>query len=310
MSSVTDTLPAATSVGAAAVRRRSHRREPRPWWMPAPVGVLLLLIVLIPAVLALWFSFVGLNQYTLRRWQDAEFVGLQNYVDAFGDTALASSIVRSLLIAVVCTVIVIPLGVLAALATHTNFRGRGLVRSLFLVPYVLPLFVVGSVWRTMFMPTGVINQVTGSTARLWLTGPNTVGALIFVTIWASWPFVYLLALSGLQAIPTEVHEAAALDGASWGRKLTTIVLPYLRGPVGLASVISILHYFNAYTLPAVLFNIPAPTDIELLPTLTFQTTFTTFRFGMGAAMSIVSLVLVMIPLLVYLKVIKLDSGEE
>lgn len=135
-------------------------------------------------------------------------------------------------------------------------------------------------------------------------------ALIFVTAWSSWPFVYLLVLSGLQSIPVEVHEASALDGAGYGKKLRRIVLPYLKGPVGLASVISVLHYFNAYTLPALMFGVPAPDAVNVLPVLTFTTTFTTSQFGLGAAMSIVSLILVLIPLLVYLRIIKLDKGDD
>lgn len=278
--------------------------------MLAPIGVLLTVIILIPAAMAVWFSLVGLNQYTLRNWTRSAFVGFDNYVDAFTSSSLVQSIGTSLLVAVVTTLIVIPLGVAGALATHTAFPGRGLVRSLFLIPYVLPQFVVGTIWRTVLQPDGVLNKITGSDGRLWLTGDLTVPALIFVTAWSSWPFVYLLVLSGLQSIPVEVHEASALDGAGYVSKLRSIVLPYLKGPVGLASIISVLHYFNAYTLPALMFGVPAPEAINVLPVLTFTTTFTTSQFGLGAAMSIVSLVLILIPLLVYLRVIKLDKGED
>lgn len=278
--------------------------------MLAPLGVLLTVIILIPAAMAVWFSLVGLNQYTLRNWTRSAFVGLDNYVDAFTSSSLVQSIGTSLLVAVVTTLIVIPLGVAGALATHTAFPGRGLVRSLFLIPYVLPQFVVGTIWRTVLQPDGVLNKITGSDGRLWLTGDLTVPALIFVTAWSSWPFVYLLVLSGLQSIPVEVHEASALDGAGYVSKLRSIVLPYLKGPVGLASIISVLHYFNAYTLPALMFGVPAPEAINVLPVLTFTTTFTTSQFGLGAAMSIVSLILILIPLLVYLRVIKLDKGED
>lgn len=278
--------------------------------MLAPIGVLLTVIILIPAAMAVWFSLVGLNQYTLRNWTRSAFVGFDNYVDAFTSSSLVQSIGTSLLVAVVTTLIVIPLGVAGALATHTAFPGRGLVRSLFLIPYVLPQFVVGTIWRTVLQPDGVLNKITGSDGTLWLTGDLTVPALIFVTAWSSWPFVYLLVLSGLQSIPVEVHEASALDGAGYVSKLRSIVLPYLKGPVGLASIISVLHYFNAYTLPALMFGVPAPEAINVLPVLTFTTTFTTSQFGLGAAMSIVSLILILIPLLVYLRVIKLDKGED
>lgn len=214
---------------------------------------------------------------------------------------------------VLTTLLTLPLGVAAALATQTAFRGRALARSLFLVPYVLPSFVTATIWRTLLQPSGAVNNVIGSLGvdgGQWLVGSRTFWTLVLVDTWASWPFVYLLSLAGLQVIEREAHEAAALDGASWWQKLRYVVLPYLRGPLALAAIIATLSHINNFTLPYVLFGSPAPRPVEVLPMLTYSTSFETFRFGLGSAMAIVSVLLILIPLLVYLRAVRLDTGGD
>jgi multiple sugar transport system permease protein len=178
---------------------------------------------------------------------------------------------------------------------------------------VLPVFVTATVWRTILQPTGIANHalsVFGIDGGLWLNGPNSFGALVFVAIWMSWPFIYLLALAGLQGVDTEVHEAAAIDGALWWAKLRYVIFPYLKGPISLAIIISILHNVNDFTLPFVMFGVPTPSNVQVLPVLTYIESFQSFRFGVSAAMAIVSLIIVCIPLFVYLRAVRLDSGDD
>jgi multiple sugar transport system permease protein len=294
-------------------RRRGLERRNRPLWMLLPGGILMVVIILVPLVVAVAMSALDLDQYTLQSWLQAPFIGLGNYVEAVTASPLLRSIGISVSFAVIAAVVTLPIGVAAALATQNRFRGRALVRSLFLIPYVLPAFVVGTLWRTMLQPGGVVNGMLGALGihtGLWLNGPLSFWTLIIVQIWTSWPFFYLLVVAGLQSVDPEVHEAAAIDGATWGRKLRHIILPYLRGPILLALIIAFLHNINAFTLPFVLFGIPAPQDVDVLPVLTYTTSFQSFRFGLSAAMAICSLVLIAIPLFVYLRAVKLDSGEE
>ena len=297
----------------STVRRgRSPSERDRPFWMLAPSGILMVLVILVPLVLALVISLLDLDQYTLRSWISAPFIGLGNYFEAITKSSLLHSIWISLSFAFIASLVTLPIGVAAALATQNKFRGRGLVRSIFLIPYVLPAFVVGTVWRTMLQPGGVVDaglSSVGIHAGLWLNGPQSYWALIIVQIWSSWPFFYLLVLAGLQSVDHEVHEAAAIDGALWWTKLRYVIFPYLTGPVALAFIISFLHNINGFTLPFVLFGIPAPYNVEVLPVLTYITSFQSFRFGLSAAMAVCSLVLIAIPLFLYLRAVRLDTGE-
>ncbi|WP_306204679.1 carbohydrate ABC transporter permease [Actinoplanes sp. RD1] len=289
------------------------KREPRrDLWLLTPGGLLMTLIIVVPLLLAFYLSLIDLDQYTLRRWLDAPFAGLDNFAEAFG-SGLPHAIGISVSFAVLSTVATVPFGIAAALATQNAYRGRGLVRALFLVPYVLPSFVVATVWRTMLQPDGIVNTVLATVnidGGLWLSGPKSYWTLVLVEIWAAWPFLYLMALAGLQSVDSEVYEASAIDGAGWWPKLTRVVLPYLRGPVLLACLLATLNHINNFTLPYVLFGAPAPDDVNVMPMIVYVTSFQSLRFGLSAAMAIVSLLLIAIPLFVYLRALRLDVHEE
>ncbi|MCO8269222.1 sugar ABC transporter permease [Actinoplanes sp. TRM 88003] len=293
-------------------RRRGVTERQRPLWLLTPGGVLMVLVILIPLAVALWISLIDLDQYTLRRWVEAPFIGLDNFVEAFG-SGLLNSIWISVSFSVLSTIATVPIGIAAALVTQNKFRGRGLVRAVFLIPYVLPSFVVATVWRTMLQPDGVVNawlSKVGIEGGLWLTGPRSYWALILVEIWAAWPFIYLMALAALQSVDHEVHEASAVDGAPWWPKLYRVILPYLRGPVLLACLLATLNHINNFTLPFVLFGAPAPEDVNVMPMIVYVTSFQSLRFGLSAAMAVLSLVLIAIPLFVYLRAVRLDVHEE
>jgi multiple sugar transport system permease protein len=295
-----------------APRRRGVTEQQRPLWLLAPGGLLMTLVIGLPLLLAFYIALIDLDQYTLRRWLQAPFVGVQNFVEAF-QSGLLHAIWISVSFAVIATVATIPLGVAAALVTQNSYRGRAWVRAVFLIPYVLPSFVVATVWRTMLQPDGIVNTLlakAGVTGGLWLSGPKSYWTLILVEIWAAWPFVYLMALAALQSVDDEVHEASAIDGARWWPKLRHVILPYLRGPVLLACLLATLNHINNFTLPFVLFGSPAPDDVNVMPMLVYVTSFQSMRFGLSAAMAIVSLLLIAIPLFAYLRAVRLDVHEE
>jgi len=302
--------PAGRSRATKRVKPLSKRQ--RPLWMLIPGGVLMVFIIVIPFLIGVWISLTDLDQYTLRRWLSAPFVGLANYVEALG-AGLPAAIWISISFAIISTIVTVPIGVAAAIVTQNKYRGRALVRAIFLIPYVLPSFVVATVWRTMLQPDGIVNILlnkVGISDQLWLSGPTAYWTLILVEIWAAWPFIYLLALSGLQSVDGEVHEASALDGASWWPKLRYIVLPYLRGPIGLAFLLATLSHINNFTLPFVLFGAPAPDSVNVMPMIVYVTSFQSLRFGLSAAMAIVSLIIIAIPLFIYLRAVRLDVHEE
>ncbi len=306
---------------AGRPRGRRSRRVigGRPLWLTWPSVALLVLIILIPFLIAFYISFLQLDQYTLRSWLHAPWVGLTNYVQALtsGNVVGASaleSIVVSVAFSVLTTLFITPIGILAALTVNPPIRGRAILRSLYLVPYILPIFVNALLWRMMFLNhTGLVDQFLAaihvvSINTYWLLGGNSFWALVIADTWASWAFIYLVVLAGLQSVPQDVYEAAEIDGANSWQKLTRVVLPQMRGLLALGVLLSTLNHFNNFTLPFVMFGTPPPSQADVLPLNVYVSSFQLFNFGLGAAMSVLTLLLMLIPGFIYLRALRLGEA--
>ena len=318
---IPETVPE-TSPEAAVVLRpergRSRASSGRPIWLIWPSIVLLVVIIGIPLLIALYISFLNLDQYSLRRWLHAQWVGLGNYVTALtaGNVIGASALVSlgvSLAFSLLTTLLITPIGILAALTVNTSYRGRTFVRVLYLVPYVMPGFVTALIWRMMFLNrTGLVDRFlaaihVASINTYWLLGPNSFWAMVIADIWASWAFIYIMVLAGLQSISIDQYEAANMDGTTSWQKLTRIVLPQLRHVLGLALLLSTLYHFNNFTLPFVMFGTPPPLQADVLPLNIYVSSFQLFNFGLGGAMSVLTLLLMLIPGFIYIRALRLGE---
>ncbi|MBA2288615.1 MAG: sugar ABC transporter permease [Ktedonobacteraceae bacterium] len=315
---IPEAAPEATLVRVQGVRAGNKSLGGRPLWLMWPSIFLLVLIVGIPFLIAAYISFLNLDQYTLRSWVNAPWVGLSNYVAALtaGNVVGASTLVSlgiSVAFALLTTLLITPIGILAALTVNTPYRGRTLVRTLYLLPYVLPTFVTALVWRMMFLnQTGLVDHFLaathlGSIGTYWLLGPNSFWAMVIADTWASWAFVYIMVLAGLQSISADVYDAADVDGASSWQKLTGIVLPQLRPILGLALLLSTLNHFNNFTLPFVMFGTPPPIQADVLPLNIYVSSFQLFNFGLGAAMSLITLIIMLVPGIFYIRTLRLGE---
>jgi len=309
-------IPGAIASNAGMLRKRGGSR--RPLWLLWPGLVLLLVIVALPFLIAFFISFLNLDQYSLRSWLQAPWVGLSNYVAAFsnGNVVGASMLVSlgvSVGFSVLTTLLIMPIGILAALTVNTPYRGRSFVRALYLIPYVIPTFVTALIWRMMFLNgTGLIDHFlaaihVASVNTYWLLGSNSFWAMVITDTWAAWPFIYLMTLAGLQSLPAEIYDSAAVDGANFRQKMMYIVLPHLRHTLALAVLLSTLNHFNNFTLPFVMFGTPPPIQADVLPLNIYVSSFQLFNFGAGAAMSVLTLIIVLIPGFVYIRSLRLSE---
>ncbi len=301
-----------------ASRLRGEVSRDRPIWLMWPSLLLLIVIIGIPLLIAVYISFLNLDQYSLRKWVAAPWVGVSNYVTALsagnvvGSSALISLGV-SLAFSLLTTLFITPIGILGALTVNTPYRGRALVRALYLIPYIMPTFVTALVWRMMFLNrTGLVDRFlagihVASIDTYWLLGPNSFWAMVITDVWASWAFVYIMVLAGLQSISHEVYEAAEVDGANHWQKFSRVVLPQLRHILGLALLLSTLNHFNNFTLPFVMFGTPPPIQADVLPLNIYVSSFQLFNFGLGGAMSVITLVLMLIPGFIYIRALRLGE---
>lgn len=286
--------------------------------MLLPALVLLTLLVVVPLGLGTWTGFLNLNISTLHDWLLAPFVGLGNYREGFSGKALIGaslgrSILASIEFSVLTTIVIAPIGILAALTVHGKFKGRTLVRSLYIVPYVIPTFVTALIGRLAFLNgTGAVDRLLSalhlaSSKTFWLIGSKSFWAMLLVEIWATWAFVYLMTLAGLQSIPHDLYESAEVDGAGSFRKFFSVVLPQLKRVLGIAFLLSTIGHFNNFTLPYVMFGQSPPNSADVLPVNAYVTSFGVFEFGLGSAMAVVTMLVMIIPGVFYLRSLRLTE---
>ncbi|EDY60984.1 sugar ABC transporter permease [Streptomyces sviceus ATCC 29083] len=320
MSTMTTTAPAEAAVGETpSGAAHPHPRRPGrirriglPYLLLLPALLLELLVHLVPMVIGIVMSFKELTQFYIRDWGTAPWSGLDNYkVSVDFDAPVGEALLHSFLVTVAFTLLSVGLcwliGTAAAVYLQDTFRGRGLLRALFLIPYALPVYAAVITWVFMFQhDNGLVNHVLHDQLHLtdkpsfWLIGDNSFYALLTVSVWKGWPFAFLIVMAGLQNIPGELYEAAALDGAGMWQQIRRITLPSLRPVNQVLLLVLFLWTFNDFNTPFVLFGRSAPEAADLISVHIYQASFVTWNFGTGSAMSVLLLLFLLVVTGVYL----------
>jgi multiple sugar transport system permease protein len=309
MSVATEKAAPASPATKPAKRGLDHRpglSRRLPYLLLAPAVLLELLIHIVPMLVGIWMSFVKLTKFFIANWSAAPWAGFNNYRVAvdFHD-AVGKGLLKSFGVTIAFSLITLAiswcLGMAAAVALQPPFKGRSAIRTLFLVPYALPAYAGILTWNFMLQrDTGAVNHVIVDNLGLtsdrpfWLIGSNALVSLITVAVWKLWPFAFLTLMAGLQSIPRDVYEAAAVDGAGSVRQWRNITLPALR-PVNLVLVLVLfLWTFSDFNTPYVLFGNAQPPAGDLITFHIYNASFLTWNFGSGAAMSVLLLIFLMI----------------
>ncbi len=202
------------------------------------------------------------------------------------------------------------LGTLTAILLNLDFWGRSAVRSITLIPWVVPGIVAATTWAWMFHTEfGIINYMLAGAHIIpgpigWLTDANTVmPVLIAINVWKLFPFVAIMVLAGLQAIPNDLYEAARVDGASFWEEVWHVTLPQVRPVLVAVTLLLVIWGLNGITL---IFAITqgGPANLSLItPIQIYQLAFVSFQFNESAALSVLFFVVAAIIVAVYIKVI-------
>jgi multiple sugar transport system permease protein len=211
-----------------------------------PSAIPLLLFVLGPMVAAAW---VSLNKWNLLA--PMEWVGLGNYAKLLSDPITADVFLHTVYYIVGYLPLVYFGGLALALALNTALKGRSLLRGIYFLPVVTSWIVVALVWRWLLSPSnGIVNSALatiGIHGPGWWTDPHwAMPAIIFASSWKDLGFVMVILLAGLQAIPTDLYDAAKVDGAGWWRRLFSVTLPLLSPSTFFVIVISLINGFQVF----------------------------------------------------------------
>ena len=271
--------------------------------MVAPALILVILLGILPMIQSLRMAFVEYNLLTLRT-KGTPFVGLDNFEYLFSDSVFIQTLIQTIMFVVIVVGFVIVLGVLAAQVLNRQFVGRTLLRTTFLLPWFIPPVIAAGIWRwllntnlspinSVLSDIGLINGnigfLTDTTSIGYFSLPMLVVSL--VRTWNGLPFVTVMVLAGLQSIPSDIYEAADIDGASSWQKFTRLTLPLLRPVlVVIATLLSIsgIGYFEVnYVMTG-----GGPRDLtNILGVYAYDQAFSFYRFDYAAAASSVILIL-------------------
>ncbi|MFD5393714.1 carbohydrate ABC transporter permease [Streptomyces sp. NPDC127097] len=290
----------------AADRAARPRRGLGAWFLVLPALLPILVLSVGPLLYGIGLAFTDAQS---GRTQATRFVGLLNFSDLLQDSLFWDSFRIGLIWAFGVTVPQFLLALGLALLLHLDLRLRWLARALAIIPWAMPEVVVGIMWRLVYHPdAGILNETLrglglsgAGDGRDWLSGLATaLPAVLVVGVWAGMPQTTVTLLAGLQNVPRELHEAAAMDGAGAWRRFRTVTWPALR-PIALAvTALNFIWNFNSFALVFVLTD-GGPGGRTRLPMLfAYEEAFRYGQFGYAATMGLAMVAVISVLLAVYL----------
>ncbi|RSM40566.1 sugar ABC transporter permease [Amycolatopsis balhimycina DSM 5908] len=305
MTTATTPVRTAAQPSAPAVTPRAKRSRLRTRLeLTLLLGPALLLFggfVLVPIGIAAFYSLFKWNGFGPLD----DFIGFDNYVDAFSGKVFQSAIVHNLIIAGLSIVVQLPLSIGLALLLNRKLRGRAVLRALVFAPYVLSEAITAVIWFLMLQPGGFADQVLkgvglGGLIHLWVADPSIVLYTLFAVItWKYIGFGIILLLAGLQGVPAELREAAALDGASAWQTTRHVVLPLLGPTIRIWIFLSVIGSLQLFDLVWIMTTGGPANASTTMATYLIDHGFKRYEFGFGSAVAVILFVICFVFALLY-----------
>jgi multiple sugar transport system permease protein len=262
-----------------------------PYLLIAPAFLYLIIIMLVPLSWAIYISFTDKTIGT-----DGTWIGFANYTELLQDNLFRKSVWNTLLYTFYAVTLKMVLGMIMALILNQAIRARNLFRALLLLPWTLPTFVSILIWRWIFSDTGgVMNHIFQSVGfirqpLLWLGDAGLAfTSIVTVNVWRGMPFIGITLLAGLQSIPRELYESAAIDGANAIKRFWHITLPMLSNLILLTTVIITIWTLNNFDVVYLLTNGGPANATYVISLYSYQVAFTTLDLAKAIAVSVLFL---------------------
>ncbi|MFE7130776.1 carbohydrate ABC transporter permease [Streptomyces sp. NPDC057638] len=284
-----------------------------PWLYLLPALVFLAALLVYPIYQLGLISTLEYTQAQVSGGEPTTFKGFGNYQELFSDQQFWEVLLATLLFAAACVIGTLSVGcALAVLLTRIRAVPRLLLMLAALGAWATPAITGSTVWVFLFDPDyGPVNRILGIGDYSWLYGRYSAFALVlFEVVWCSFPFVMVTVYAGIKAIPTEVLEAASLDGASQWRTWRSVMAPMLRPILVVVTIQSIIWNFKVFTQIYVMTNGGGIAGQNMvLNVYAYQKAFASSQYSLGSAIGVVMLLILLAVTLVYLRMIR-RQGEE
>jgi trehalose/maltose transport system permease protein len=290
---------------------RLQRKQTRfAWILLAPALAVVGFVALYPLGQTIYQSFT--NEQFLAGLEPTKWIGLKNYRDLIHDTVFRDSVWETVKFTLITVSFEFVLGLIIALVVNSNFKGRGAMRAVMLVPWAIPTVISAQMWKWMYDDIyGVINDAGTrlhilSHNQAWISEPSTsLAAVSAVDIWKTTPFVALLLLAGLQVIPTELYEASEVDGATKLQQFWKVTLPLLRPAILVTLIFRTLDALRVFDIFYVFFG--NRLDTQTMAIYDQNTIVSTGDVGYGAAISVAIFLIIGLFVIIYVTVVRVEE---
>jgi trehalose/maltose transport system permease protein len=245
-------------LGLILKKRKAREIRWSSWLFLAPCLIVIILCAGWPLLRTVFFSF---TDATLDNLQKTNFIGIDNFVTLAQDREWWKAVKNTFIIAVVSVPLETFLGMIVALILHRNFRGRGWMRAIVLIPWTIPTIVSARMWAWMLNDVhGIVNELLIKASLIdapipWIaSGTLSTISIILVDVWKTTPYMALLLLAGLQSLPQDCFEAAEVDSIPFTRTLSKIILPLMKPTIIVAMIFRTLDALRIFDLVYVLSN--------------------------------------------------------
>ena len=290
-----------------------QREQTTGWLLLTPALLLLALVFFYPIIRAFWLSLFTENLGTQLQ---PIFAGLSNYQRMFGDGRFWQSVANTSIFTLVSVFLELILGMAIALVLNQSFRGRGIVRTIAIIPWALPTAVMGLAWAWIFNDQyGVINDILQRLGLIdfnisWLGDPTlAMIALIIADVWKTTPFIAIILLAGLQSIPQDLYEAHAIDGARAIQSFQQITIPLILPQILIALLFRFAQAFGIFDLVQVMTGGGPAGATETVSIYIYATVMRYLDFGYGAALVVVTFLLLILAVFVTALLLKKVQKE-
>jgi multiple sugar transport system permease protein len=274
--------------------KRAERRLG--WLLCAPAAIVMLAVTGWPIIYSVWLS---LQRYDLRFPDQREFVGLENYIAVLTNGYWWTAFGVTTLITVVSVVIELVLGMLLALVMHRTLVGRGLVRTVSLIPYGIVTVVAAFSWFYAWnSDTGYLADMLGAEAPLTQQIPSLL-IVVLAEVWKTTPFMALLLMAGLALVPDDLLKAASMDGASAWQRFTKVIVPVMKPAILVALLFRTLDAFRIFDNIFILTK--GANDTSSVSMQTYNNLIKGLNLGIGSTMSVLIFIAVAIIAFIFIK---------
>jgi multiple sugar transport system permease protein len=270
----------------------------------SPSLIVITLVAAYPIGYAVWLSLTEYSVQVPGKWR---FAGFENYTEAFGDSEFWAAVKNTFIFTGISVSLELAIGLGMALAMHAAFRGRGLLRTVVLVPWAVLTVVSAITWRTLFEPNlGLAPQILDAFGIgeniVWLGQEGyAMAVMVLADVWKTAPFMALLLLAGLQVIPDDVYDAAKVDGATAWQRFRRITIPLLMPAILVALIFRTLDALRIFDLPYVLTG--GTNGTTTLSLIAHRELTTNNLIGYGSALSVLTFVIVMAVSFIYIRTV-------